>query len=54
MYIINIEALSCNHCTSITQLYCVIVALGIQHAMRVRHIVIRGLSKSVLFFHIFS
>jgi len=28
------------------------VALGIQHAMRTRHIVIYGLPRSTVFFHI--
>jgi hypothetical protein len=40
----NIEARSCNHCCSrramnITQHLCVFVALYIQHAMRMHHIV---------------
>ena len=37
---------------SITYCECVFVALGIQHAMRMRHIVICGLPGSTVFFHI--
>jgi len=33
---------------------CVFVALGIQHAMRMRHIIICGLSGSTVFFYIMS
>jgi hypothetical protein len=33
---------------------CEFVALGTQHAMRMRHIVIRGLSNSTTFIHIIS
>jgi len=50
---------SCNHCCigkaiSITYSECVSVALGIQHAMRMRHIVICDLPRSTVFFHIIS
>ena len=55
----NIEARSCNHCwsgkaISITYCECVFVALGIQHAMRMRHTVICRLPVSTVFFHIVS
>jgi hypothetical protein len=36
---------------SITQPECVFVALVIQHAMRIRHIVICDLPRSTVFFH---
>jgi hypothetical protein len=50
---------SCNHfcigkAMSITQLVCVFVALGIQHALRMSHTVICGLPRSAIFFHIIS
>jgi hypothetical protein len=55
----NIGERSCNHCCSgiamnITQPVCVFVALGIQHAMRMRHIVICGLPRSTICTHIIS
>ena len=40
--------------TSITYSECVFVVLGIQHAMRMRHTVICGLSGSTIFLHIIS
>ena len=55
----NIEGRSCNHCCSVTAMSityaeCVFVALGIQHAMRMRRVVICDLPDSAIFFHIFS
>jgi hypothetical protein len=48
MYLRNIEARSCKYCysgqaVSITYSEWMFVALGIQHAIRMRHFVIRGL-----------
>jgi hypothetical protein len=55
----NSEARSCNHCysgkvISITHSECACVAVGTQHAMRMRHNVIRGLPRYTTFFHFIS
>jgi len=55
----NFQVRSCNYCSngkamSITQSVRVFVALGIQHAMRNLYIVICGLHRSIILFHIIS
>ena len=55
----NTEARSCNRCDSgksisITYSECVFVTLGTQHAIRMRHIIIRGLPCSTQFLYIIS
>ena len=57
----NIETRKYNHCCSgeainITYCECVFVALGIQLAMRMRHIILSicGLSRTTAFSHIIS
>jgi hypothetical protein len=48
----NVEARSCLDVTvSITYFECMSVALVIQHAKRLRYIIIRVLSGFVVFFH---
>jgi len=37
---------------NITQTVCAFVALGNQHAMSMRQIIIRGLPPSTIFFHV--
>ena len=60
MYVrISIKARSCSHCCSgkamsISYAECVLVALGIQHTMRMRHVVINGPARSTVCFHIIS
>jgi len=44
----------CGKAISITYSECVFLALGMQHAMRMRRIVIYGLSCSTIFFHVNS
>jgi hypothetical protein len=56
-YNVTLRRLSCNHCCNrkpicITYCECVFVALGIQQAMRMRHIVFCGMPGSTIFFHI--
>jgi hypothetical protein len=53
-----IEVRTCSHCfggkaISITQTECVFVALGIQHAVRMRHIVIVACPALQYFLHFF-
>ena len=55
----NIEGRWRNHCCSgramsVTYSDCVFIDLGIQHAMRMRHIAFCGQARSTIFFHITS
>ena len=58
-YNVTFRRVSCNHCRSgkaitITYSACVFVDLGINSAMRMRHIIICRLSDSTIFFPTFS
>ena len=53
----NNEERSCNHCCSgevitVTHPECVSVSLVMQHLMRMRHTLIRGLVRSEIFLHL--
>jgi len=50
----TIVAVESNEYYTRTICVCVFVALGNQHAMRMCHIVVCGLPRSILFFHIIS
>jgi hypothetical protein len=50
---LRVTIVSCGK-TSITYSECVCIALGIQHAMRMRRIVICCLPRSTVFFHVIS
>jgi len=59
MYYNVMQVRSCSHCCSgkainITYSECVLVTLGTQHEMRMRHTAICGLPASTTFFHIIS
>jgi aromatic ring-opening dioxygenase catalytic subunit (LigB family) len=49
---ININHGCSGTATNITYSECMFVALGVRHSVRMRHIAIRGLPGSAVFFHI--
>ena len=52
-YKVTLRPVSCNHCCSGKATWmCLFVALAVQHALRMRHIVICSLPRSTIFFHI--
>jgi len=50
----DVTYITINNYTILTHSECVFVTLGMEHAVRMRHIVIRSLSDSTIFFHIIS
>ena len=59
LYNVNIDTRSCNNCctgeaVNVTYSECLFVVLIIQHAKYMRHIVIRGLPASTIFFRIIT
>jgi hypothetical protein len=51
---VRVTVVAAGKAMSVTYCECVLVTLGIQHAMRVRHFAICGLPRSLIIFHIIS